>query len=398
MMKVKKNKKLLAILLTTVMSLAALTGCGESPVESETGSESQVSATAEAPAATESASQEEVTINFWHHYSAQSAENETLMNVLIPEFEKENPGIKVNAVSHEWADLHQKILISAQSNTLPDVARLDSAWVPEFEKMGILTALDEEMSDFNDVSGGLLESAMSTAKVDGHFYGLALNTNTKILFYNVQAFKDAGIEAPKTMDEFVDAVGDNNYKSLLLRQYMTIDIFYGAQEFFKGLHVSTEELAPEFGDIKYIPKIAGSVEETMHYLKKLFETALSERDKVSGNRYGSLIDTAKQYLKEHFESNEISLNTVAAEVGVSSSYFSSIFKQETGQSFVEYLTKLRIDKACELLRCTTLRSAEIGERVGYNDPHYFSATFKKVTGVSPKDYKNGSQEPERRDV
>lgn len=49
MMKVKKNKKLLAILLTTVMSLAALTGCGESPVESETGSESQVSATAEAP-------------------------------------------------------------------------------------------------------------------------------------------------------------------------------------------------------------------------------------------------------------------------------------------------------------------------------------------------------------
>ena len=200
------------------------------------------------------------------------------------------------------------------------------------------------------------------------------------------------------VDEYFAAVGENNYKSLLLRQYMTIDIFYCAQEFFKGLHVSTEELAPEFGDIKYIPKIAGSVEETMHYLKKLFETALSERDKVSGNRYGSLIDTAKQYLKEHFESNEISLNTVAAEVGVSSSYFSSIFKQETGQSFVEYLTKLRIDKACELLRCTTLRSAEIGERVGYNDPHYFSATFKKVTGVSPKDYKNGSQEPERRDV
>ena len=89
MMKVKKNKKLLAILLTTVMSLAALTGCGESPVESETGSESQVSATVEAPATTENTSQEDVTINFWHHYSAQSAENETLMNVLIPEFEKE---------------------------------------------------------------------------------------------------------------------------------------------------------------------------------------------------------------------------------------------------------------------------------------------------------------------
>lgn len=200
------------------------------------------------------------------------------------------------------------------------------------------------------------------------------------------------------IDEYLAAVGENNYRSLLLRQYMTIDIFFCVQEFLKGLDGYTDEIPPELGDIKYIPKIVGSEEQTISYLKKLFAFAIAERDRVSGNRYGSLIDTAKQYLAEHFESNEISLNTVAAQVGVSSSYFSSIFKQETGQSFVEYLTKLRIDKACELLRCTTLRTSEIGERVGYNDPHYFSATFKKVTGISPKDYKNGGQEPERRTV
>ena len=80
---------------------------------------------------------EEVTIISWHHYSEQSAENETLNNVLIPEFEKENPDIKVNAVSHEWSDLHEKILISAKSETLPDVARLDSAWVPELKNWEI---------------------------------------------------------------------------------------------------------------------------------------------------------------------------------------------------------------------------------------------------------------------
>ena len=97
--------------------------------------------------------EETVTINFWHHYSAQSAENETLMNVLIPAFEAENPGIKVNAVSHEWAELHDKVLVSANSNALPDVARCDIAWLPEFQKMGILVALDEEMADFADVSG-----------------------------------------------------------------------------------------------------------------------------------------------------------------------------------------------------------------------------------------------------
>ena len=206
----KKSKKVLAHLLTTATCLAALAGCGSSaPVQTKNDSESQkVTNAAEQTASdteTPAADGKEITINFWHHYSAQSAENDTLVNVLIPKFEEENPGIKVNAVSHEWGDLHEKILISAQSDTLPDVARLDSAWIPEFEKMGILTALDEEMPDYSDVAANLLESAMSTASVGGHSYGLALNTNSKILFYNIQAFADAGIDVPKTMDEFVAA-------------------------------------------------------------------------------------------------------------------------------------------------------------------------------------------------
>ena len=149
---------------------------------------------------------EPVTISFWHHYSAQSAENETLMNVLIPAFEAENPGIKVNAVSHEWAELHDKVLVSANANALPDVARCDIAWLPEFQKMGILVALDETMQDFADVSGQLLDSAMSTAVIGGHYYALALNTNSKIVFYNTAMLEAAGVEVPATMDAWVEAV------------------------------------------------------------------------------------------------------------------------------------------------------------------------------------------------
>ncbi len=152
------------------------------------------------------ADEEPVTINFWHHYSAQSAENETLMNVLIPAFEAENPGIKVNAVSHEWAELHDKVLVSANSQQLPDVARCDIAWLPEFEKMGILTALDEEMPDFDEVCAQLLDSAMSTAKIGEHYYALALNTNSKIVFYNTAMLEAAGVSMPATMDEWVEAV------------------------------------------------------------------------------------------------------------------------------------------------------------------------------------------------
>lgn len=147
-----------------------------------------------------------VTLNFWHHYSAQSAENETLMNVLIPKFEEENPGIKINAVSHEWAELHDKVLVSANSGSLPDVARCDIAWLPEFQKMGVLVALDQEMSDFADTSAKLLDSAMSTAKIGDHSYALALNTNSKILFYNKAMLEAAGVTAPSTMDEWAETV------------------------------------------------------------------------------------------------------------------------------------------------------------------------------------------------
>lgn len=175
------TKKILAILLSAVLGLAACTALAES-------------------------SETPVTINFWHHYSAQSAENETLMNDLIPKFESENPGIKVNVVSHEWAELHDKILVSASSQSLPDVARLDIAWLPEFQQMGVLVALDQEMPDFSEVAGTLLDSALSTANIGGSYYALPLNTNSKILFYNTAMLEAAGVEVPTTMDEWVEAV------------------------------------------------------------------------------------------------------------------------------------------------------------------------------------------------
>lgn len=191
------------------------------------------------------------------------------------------------------------------------------------------------------------------------------------------------------IDEYFAAVGEHNYKSLLLRQYMTVDIFYCVQEFLKSLKVETDEIPETLRDIKEIPKVIGGVETTVAYLKALFHFALSARDKCSNDRYGNLIREARAYIAENFARSDFSLNMISAHIGISPSYFSSIFKQEMGQSFVEYLTKVRIDKACELLKCTNLRTAEIGESVGYNDPHYFSATFKKIMGQSPKDYKAG---------
>lgn len=204
-----KQKNFLRKMLCTVLGASLLVGCSQggntASNEVKKTSGTPVSTSSKKSSKEASETSKEVTLNFWHHYSAQSKENETLMKVIIPKFEEENPEIHVNAVSHEWADLHDKLLISAKSNTLPDVARLDSAWVPEFAQMGILVPLNKEISEYGDVAGKLLESAMSTAKIGKDQFGLALNTNTKIMFYNVEALGKAGIKAPATMEEFAKA-------------------------------------------------------------------------------------------------------------------------------------------------------------------------------------------------
>ena len=84
---------------------------------------------------------------------------------------------------------------------------------------------------------------------------------------------------------------------------------------------------------------------------------------------------------------DLSLNNVAAQVNFSPSHFSAVFSRETGETFTECLINIRMEKARELLRTTTLKSFEIASQIGYNDPHYFSYVFKKHTGLSPRKFR-----------
>ncbi len=100
----------------------------------------------------------------------------------------------------------------------------------------------------------------------------------------------------------------------------------------------------------------------------------------------SVIEMAKEYMQNNY-SRDISLDEVSQEVNISPYYFSKIFKEDTGEGFVEYLTRIRIDKAKELLTTTECSMKEICAMVGYADPNYFSRSFKKNVGVTPTEYK-----------
>ncbi len=98
------------------------------------------------------------------------------------------------------------------------------------------------------------------------------------------------------------------------------------------------------------------------------------------------INQAKQYIQEHF-AEPLSLEEVSAQAGFSSSYFSTLFRKETGKNFLEYLIDVRIEEAKKLLRKSGSTIEQIGKAVGISDYKRFAKTFKKITGISPKEYR-----------
>lgn len=142
---------------------------------------------------------ESVTIEFWHNYSASAGQIEVLES-LIEEFEEANPDITVNHVYMEWAALKSNVVSGAATGTLPDVLRGDIAFVPQFQDLNVLANLSE-YDDYDEIAATILEAPNSTNKIGSDFYGLAANTNTKILFYNETILDEMDVDVPTTLNE-----------------------------------------------------------------------------------------------------------------------------------------------------------------------------------------------------
>mgnify|MGYP000047083594 len=103
-----------------------------------------------------------------------------------------------------------------------------------------------------------------------------------------------------------------------------------------------------------------------------------------------IVSSVQAYISAHY-GEQLSLDQLAQQFYLSSSYLSRLFKRETGTTLTTYLQNVRIEAAKNLLRTTALKSYEVAERVGINDPVYFSRIFKKITGLKPKDYRHSVQ-------
>lgn len=200
----------------------------------------------------------------------------------------------------------------------------------------------------------------------------------------IRNFLQTGLESE--IDQFVDNYLRNMgtaTQTLMFRQYILLSARFNAAIVAKSFGVNQDEF------IKSLPEISTVMDAkaARTYLVSVLRRVIQIRDEKTQKQYNSILKNAISYIDEHFADEDISLNTMAKAVNVSANYFSAVFSQEIGETFIEYVTKKRMEKAKQLLRQTTMRSGEIAYKVGYRDPRYFSFIFRKTVGCTPRDYR-----------
>lgn len=130
-----------------------------------------------------------------------------------------------------------------------------------------------------------------------------------------------------------------------------------------------------------------TVPEMDNYITRIITDIVNSVKSIRNRKTNKVVAEIINSMQENLENSSLSLSSIAKEFYLNSSYLSRIFKQETSCTFVEYLTRIRIEKALIFFKETELMLYEVAEKVGIPDPNYFGKCFKKHMGMSVNDYK-----------
>ncbi|GFP76188.1 response regulator transcription factor [Clostridium fungisolvens] len=233
----------------------------------------------------------------------------------------------------------------------------------------------------------------------------------ELKFLRINIDNNVGILIIKVLDRFNTEVVSKKWDNRLL-SFAIINICYEVLGDFEPIfnYVDNEDNIMIVFNIdnpyEWI-NIGTSIEEKI--LKHLKFNILLEQRRISNGivgikqAYKSIVNVinekamlkpvvllAIKYIEGNYFSNDLSLEVVAEQFNANPSYLSRIIKQETGSSFIDYLTNLRIKKAIFIMDDPTIKIYQVAEMVGYSNQHYFCKAFKKVMGISPTEYRGGS--------
>lgn len=234
--------------------------------------------------------------------------------------------------------------------------------------------------DYRYLLGGNLLFDMEEKKTDNSIFLINdLETLTEAIKSGDRRLMEETLGQIET--EIKSALVEKSYACIYLQQVIRAigNTCQSLSEEPEKIIAQRETLLKEVTEQRTFSQAAALVEK---YAQEVFDE-LQELNSSSGQRQGML---AMDYIQKNYMDPGLSLNSICSYLNISTSYFSTIFKEMTGETFIEVLTRVRMEKAKELLENTTMKNYEIAEKVGFSDPHYFGISFKKITGKTPTEY------------
>lgn len=294
-----------------------------------------------------------------------------------------------------YTENHKKKIEFEFNNILKEFYKRISA----SKKIEITIAYGEEVEDLKHIKSSF-ESAKSSIedrilKGTGRIIEYGEIISDKIIIEDVFSdFLKKFIKAVELLDvEQVKKVilgfkKDIEQKSLRGVQLKDL-IIESAKTYYlvmKSNRIKIDNATIEYNKIESIINNCHSVDNLFNELLEHISESLKLLMKNRSQNNLVQIRQAKKYIEENYMKN-ITLDDVGSHIGFNPSYFSSLFKKETGTSFTEYLSETRIEKSKDLLRESDLKIQDVCFMVGYNDPKYFAKSFIKHTGLKPKEYR-----------
>lgn len=177
------------------------------------------------------------------------------------------------------------------------------------------------------------------------------------------------------------ALPDKNRSDLYLQQIMIAlcNTLKAAEMEENRIYSFRNQMLTDIADAKSLGKVMELLKDYSYRIGSEIEM----QKNIGGKKQAML---AMDYIEKNYADPDLNLNSVCSYLSISTSRFSTIFKNITGETFMEVLIRIRMQKAKELLENTDLKNYEIAEKVGFSDPHYFSISFKKMTGKTPSEY------------
>ena len=192
-------------------------------------------------------------------------------------------------------------------------------------------------------------------------------------------------------EEIVRCVSQLSRSRTSLQKYriFIMELIVEMARFGNSNHLNMDKIYEEYDGVYGIVFQTESPEDLQNWLVKSCGRMQDMISKERQDTTQSVVTKAVRYVEEHYADQDISIGTVCRQLGVSAAYFSTVFKKETGKTFIEYLTDYRMERAVEFLLNTNDKTYLIAEKAGYSDPNYFSYVFKKKYGTSPSKYRTG---------